>query len=281
MNPHSRLSTAFLRNHPAAAARILEGFPAESTAKFLSAAAPTTAVHVIEYFTPGFAASSLLAIGLPAAGQIFTQLHVDHQIKILRQLDEDKRESYLGTLQPLQAASIRRQLPYSESTAGALMEAPLASVPEELPVRDALKRIKRIKRGMKFYIYAVNTKGQLAGVLTLHELINAQPANNISQVMHRHVVSLSPAQSVLTVFNSPDWQDYYALPVTDENNVLLGVIRNKDMRRFQEHSAHAGAVSTGLGAFISASELFSMIAGYLLAALISAGTSQTKRHRRG
>jgi magnesium transporter len=277
VNPHSRLSAAFLRDHSAAAARVLEDFPAGSVAEFLATASPVTAGQVVEHFTPGFAASCLISIEQPVVGQIFTQLLPDLQITLLRLLDRDKRELLLSVLQPELAASIRHLLPYPEGTAGALMEAPLASVPEELSVREALKRIKRIRRGMKFYIYATNEQGQLTGVLTLHELINARPSTNISQVMHRHVLNLSPAQSIRSVIASPYWKEYHALPVTDENNVLLGTIRQKGLRRFQEQSVHVGAISGGLGAFIAVGELFSIAAGELLAALISTGTSLTQR----
>jgi len=277
MNPLSRLSATFLRDHPDAAARVLEDFPAESSAKYLAVANPLTAVHVIEHFTPGYAASCLNSIEPQAAGQIFTQFLPDLQIMLLRLLDRDRRESLLGALRPDQAASIQSLLPYPEGTAGALMEAPLASVPDELSVRDALKRIKRIRRGMKFYVYASSATGQLSGVLTLHELINAQPANRISQVMQPRVITLSPAQSMLTVFNSPYWQEYHALPVTDENNVLIGIIRQKAMRRLQEQLLQAGPAHNALGTFIAVGTLFAATAGQLLDTLIASGTSMTQR----
>jgi magnesium transporter len=280
MNPHSRLSVAFLRDHPAAAARTLEGFPAESAAKLLAAAGPLTAQHVVEHFTPGFAASCLAAIEAPAAGQVFAQLLPDFQIMLLRQLDQDRRESLLSALHADLATSLRHLLPYPKGTAGALMEAPLASVPEELSVRHALKRIKRIRRGMKFYIYVTNAIGQLLGVLTLHELINAPPSANITQVMHRHVVSLPPTQSIRSVIDSPYWQEYHALPVTDEDKVLLGVIRQKGIRRVQEQSLRADSVSDGLQIVVAVGELFSVAAGNLLAALIATGTSLIGRDPR-
>ncbi len=280
MNPHSRLGIAFLKDHPAAAARVLEQFPANHSAKFLAAANAVTAQHIIEHFTPGYAVDCLLCLEPAAAGQIFSHLLSDLQIMLLRQLDRDKRESLLGTLSVELAASLRNLLPYHDGTAGALMEVPLASVPEDLTIRDTLKRIKRIRRGLKFYVYAVDSKGQLTGVLTLHELINARPTSVISEVMHKHVVSLSPAQSVLTVFNSPYWLEYHALPVTDEHNVLLGVIRQKGIRRLQEQYLHTDALNSGLETFMAVGDLFSVTAGHLLAALISTGTSLTKRDSR-
>jgi Mg/Co/Ni transporter MgtE len=272
MNPHTRLGAAFLLGHPAAAARVLENFPAESVAKFLVAADPAAAEHTIEYFTPGFSASFLAALEPALAGRIFARLLPDFQVMLLRQLDPDKRDALLNELQTELAAAMRRLLPYPDGTSGAIMEAPLASVPEDLSVRHALKRIKRIRRGMKFYVYVANAKGQLVGVLTLHELLNAHPSSSVGAVMQRHVVSLSPAEPVQAVFNSPYWQEFHALPVTDGDNVLLGVIRQKSLRRFQERTEQAGALSGGLQTFVSVGELFSVAAVTLLAMLISTGS---------
>ncbi len=280
MNPHSRLGAFFLRNHPAAAARVLEDYPAESVAQYLAAANPTTTKYIVEYLTPGFAASCLGAIEPQTAGQIFTQLLPDLQITLLRQLDKNTREALLGTLQPARAASLRNLLPYPVDTAGSLMEASSASVQEDVTVREAIRRIKRLRRGMKFYIYAINQDGRLTGVMTLHELIRATQTSRISEVMHKHVISLSPEQSILTVLNSPYWQEYYALPVTDENNTFLGVIRQKSVRIHQEVSLHKGPVSNGLNSLIAIGEMFAVTAEQLLTAFISLGDSLAKRDLR-
>ena len=277
MNPHSRLSVAFLRDHPEDAAHTLEDFPAENAAKLLSATSPAVAEHIIEHLSSGYAVECLLSIEPSTVGQIFARLDPALQVKLLRQLDYDQRESLLGSLQSGQADAIRRLLPYNEGTAGSLMEAPLANVPEDLSVRDAIRRIKRIRRGLKFYIYVTNANGQLTGVMTLHELINAQQTLAVGQVMHKHVVSLSPDQSLITVFNSPYWLEYHALPVTDSNNVLLGIIRQKGMRRFQEQSLHVDTVNSGLGTLVAVGELFSITATQLLGAMVSIGTSPTSQ----
>ena len=281
MNPHNRLGTAFLRGHPAAAAQVLEDFPAESVAKFLVEADPDTAEHTIEYFTPVFSASLLAALEPAVGARIFSRLLPDFQVLLLRQLERDKRESLLNELQPDLATTMRRLLPYPDGSSGAVMEAPLASVPEELSVRHALKRIKRIRRGMKFYVYVANAKGQLVGVLTLHELLNAPPASAVREVMHRHVVSLAPAEPVQAVFNSPYWQEFHALPVTDEDNVLLGVIRQKSLRRLQEQAVQADVVNAGVESFVAVCGLFAVTAGQLLTLLIATGSTLLRRDSRG
>jgi hypothetical protein len=83
------------------------------------------------------------------------------------------------------------------------------------------------------------------------------------------------------VINSPYWQEFHALPVTDDDNVLLGVIRQKNIRRFQEQAVQLGTLSGSLDAFVAVGELFSVSAGHLLAALIATGTSLTKHRQHG
>jgi len=273
VNPLSRLGAAFLKDQPAAAAGVLEDFPAESVARFLAAAGTVTAQRVMHYFTPGFAANCLLSAEPEAAGRMFAQLLPDFQVLVLRQLDHARRESLLLALPPELAAGLRRLLPYPEGTAGALMEATLASVRENVAVRHAVKRVKRMRRGMKFYVYATNQVGQLAGVLTLHELISAPPSTSIGEVMHTPVASLSPAEPVASVINNPYWQEFHALPVVDENRMLLGVIRQKNIRRYQEQAVQAGAVSGSLAALVAVGELFSISAAHMVETLVATGNS--------
>jgi magnesium transporter len=281
MNPHTRLGTAFLKSHAAAAARILEDFPAEQVGRHLAAQNLTAAGQVFENLSPGFAAACLATLDAASASRLFTTLNPDFQILTLRQFDRDRREALLGELEPERAYLLRRRLPYTTGTAGAIMEAPLASVPESLTVRNAIKRIKRLRRGMKFYVYATNTSGQLTGVLTLHELLVAPSSRSVAQVMLRHVISLSPVQPLHSVIDSPYWKDYHALPVVDGHGTLLGVIRQKGLRRFQEQLNRDVALGSGLGTLVSVTEQFALTAGQLLDALIASGRGLTRGDHHG
>lgn len=280
MNPLSRLGGAFLRDHPEAAAHVLEDFSADSVARYLGGAGKATALQILPHFTPGFAAAFLLASEPASAGALLMQLPADLQVTLLRQLEQPRREQLLETLTPEQGLALRRLLPYPDGTAGALMEASLASVPGELPVRHALKRVKRMRTGMKFYVYVTDPQGRLAGVLSLHELLNALPSSAVSQVMRTRVASLLAGEPLRSVVDNPYWQDFHALPVTDDNRILLGVIRHRRIRRLQEQLPQGGLVSGGLGTLVAIGELFSLSAGHLLGALISAGAAPPGERRR-
>ena len=276
MNPHARLGNTFLKAHPREAARILEDYPADKVAQLLASLGPGIAAGVLEVFSPGFAASSLALLEPSSAARVIEEVHPDLQIGLLRQLDAPCRETLLAELQPEFALSLRRMLPYPENTAGALMQAPLLSVPEDLTVRAALKRARRARREMKIYIYVTDTQGRLRGVLTLHELLNAPSGRAVAEVMHRPVVSLPADESMHSVIKNPYWQAYHALPVTDAKDILLGVIRQKSIHRHLDRRDHAEDIKTNLGMFVSVGDMFALAAGQLLADLIAACTSQTQ-----
>jgi magnesium transporter len=281
VNLYLRLSAAVLKTQPATAARVFENFPPDLVARFLATTSPANTGQIVGHFTPVFAANLLAALEPAAAGRVFDHLPPDYQILLLRQLEHGERDRLLQEMEPERAASIRRLLPYPDGTAGALMEAPLASVPDNLSVRNALKRVKRIRYGMKFYLYATDDRGVLTGVLTLHQLLNAPSSSRVGEIMQRQVVTLTPMMSLRSVFDSPYWQEYHALPVIDDRRILLGVIRQKSVRRFEEQTAQADAVGMGLDTALAVGEMFSVTAAQLLSALIDAGGRNTGEDSRG
>ena len=192
MNLYARLGNAFLMAHPLEAARVLEDFPADRAAQLLASAGPGVPEAVMQAFSPGFAANCLAMLDPGPAAWLLAGTQIDAQIELLRQLDIPQREAILHELQPEVSMPLRRMLPYPDNTAGALMQAPLLSVPEDLSVRAALKRARRARREMKIYIYVTDGAGRLRGVMTLHELLNAPPGRTVEEVMQSRESACRP-----------------------------------------------------------------------------------------
>ena len=192
MNLYARLGNAFLKAHPLEAARVLEDFPADRATQLLASAGPGIPEAVMQAFSPGFAANCLAMLDPGPAARLLAGTQIDAQIELLRQLDIPQREAILHELQPEVSMPLRRMLPYPDNTAGALMQAPLLSVPEDLSVRAALKRAKRARREMKIYIYVTDGAGRLRGVMTLHELLNAPPGRTVEEVMQSRESACRP-----------------------------------------------------------------------------------------
>ena len=273
MNLHTRLGLAFADAHPAEAAGVLEKLPLEKAAPLLLSLQPQAIERLLEQLPADFAAQCLLTLDRAAACRLLVSLDLELQVRVLRRLDVRQRDELLRDLTPELAATLRRILRYPDDTAGALMEAPLASVPDDISVREALKRVRRVRRGLKFYVYVVNGHEQLSGVVTLHELLNAPASHPISDIMVRKVVSLPAGETMAVVAESPYWRKYHALPVTDQDGVLVGVIRQRNVRHFLDSRQILNGPGSGVGVILSVGELFSVTAGQLLATLMSAAMS--------
>jgi len=80
-----------------------------------------------------------------------------------------------------------------------------------------------------YAIYATDAEGRLAGVLSLRELLAAQPGANISDIAWTEVVSLGPNADREEVARLTSNYDLVAIPVVSESGHLMGVITVDDV----------------------------------------------------
>jgi magnesium transporter len=273
MNPNTRLGMAFLNDHPVEAASVLENYPAEKVVPLLARARTDAATGMLENFSPGFATSCIAALDSAIAIQLFAALATERQVTLLRQMESGVRDTFLQQLRPELAASLWKRLPYPENTAGSLMEMSVASVPASFTIRETLNRIRRTRRGMKSYIYVTDPQGRLAGVVSLHELLTQKSYLGIAEIMHRNVVSIAAREPLHRVIRNTYWHEYHALPVTDENGTLLGVLRQRELLQLLDEFGQNSMVDDGLNILVAISELYSITAEGLITALMKAGTT--------
>jgi magnesium transporter len=269
VNPEIRLSAAFLASHPAEAARVLENFPVNRVGRLLVAIRSETAEKILEHISVNFTAECLAVLDPAAASKVLKLVAPELQVDLLRRLELSQRNGLLDLLEPELSDMLRRLLPYGEGTAGAIMDLSFISVTEDTPVRVAIKRVRRARRGPKFYIYVTDSERKLTGVLTLHELIKAPAAVKIDSLMQRQLVSLPVATPVWHVMRSPYWHQYHVLPVINDHGVLLGVLRQKTVRRFEADKKRFSTLDDTMVTLATTANLLSVTALQLLSTLVS------------
>lgn len=108
-----------------------------------------------------------------------------------------------------------------------LMSRHFLTVPEWRTVGDITSQLRERKRDFqnKFaYLYVVNEARKLKGVLRVRDLLTEDETTRISAIMKRDVLSLSETDSVQDVLRAFCARSYLALPVTDREGHLIGVI---------------------------------------------------------
>ena len=173
----------------------------------------------------------LLEMNDQYAADMLAGMYADNAVDMLKQLKDDRVRLYLR-LMPLQAAKdIRALLNYADETAGAIMTPEYVSIVANQTVRSAMAILKSKAPDAEtiYYIYVVDVNNVLVGVLSLRDLIVNDEDKMIADIMSERVVSVDVNENQEEVAHKFRDYDVLALPVIDENNVLLGIITVDDI----------------------------------------------------
>jgi len=99
-------------------------------------------------------------------------------------------------------------------------------------VEDRFPEIAREKDEI-MYLYVVDEKAVLLGVVDLKEVLKANNDNKLSDIMTTNVMSLNPDNTLLEAAEMFSRYSFRAIPVTDDKKVILGVIPYRDIMKLK------------------------------------------------
>lgn len=233
MDKELLLVIEFMKTHPVEAARILEGIPAEESGSFLEKVPVPVGAQILRTFDLFSATYCLDAMDLKRAGILVSELPAEIGASMLRLLPEKKIHDILDDIPKELSDHIKLLLSFPEGSAGAMMTPQVLSLPEDVTVKEALMRIEQFPRQVIYYIYIVNRTRQLTGVVNMGELMLADNDQALALIMNKLVTYLSAEDGTERILAHPGWFDHHALPVVDQDGILLGAIRYGTIRRLE------------------------------------------------
>jgi magnesium transporter len=174
------------------------------------------------------------------AAEILQGMDADDKVSILEDIAEEVREEILAHLPESDTESIEELFQYPEDTAGRIMNTNYFALQEDVTVSDAISELQ--KRGadateMVFYVYVVDSRNHLIGVCSLRQLLLVPPSTTVMSVMTHEVVSVNPETDQEDVARLVEKYDFLAVPVTDDENKLLGIVTVDDVIDVIRHEA--------------------------------------------
>jgi magnesium transporter len=255
MDTERVLSLAFLEDHPADAARVLERLAPQETASCLSEIPAPVAANVLRRVAPAHAAECLTHLFAERFALIVTALPLDLTANLLRRLDTESRDRLLAQAPSEVSTLLQRLLRYPAGSAGGLMDPKVMMLPADITAGEALTRVRRAPRHTLYYLYVVDRNHRLAGVLNLRELMLAEPRASLASAMRRQVFTISASAGRAAILAHPGWREVHALPVVDMQGVLLGALRYETLRQLEAPSDAPTATVDALSAVLTLGEL--------------------------
>lgn len=175
-------------------------------------------------------------LSLEDAAELFSHMSADDRADIIQDLDFEFAEEILAKVslsEPEAAEEARELAAYPEESAGGLMTTEFIALAPEISVADAIGQVRLVSQGSDpeyiYYIYVVGYGNKLLGVVSLRDLILANPNTALGKVMTEKIFSVVPCADQEEVAREIAKYDLAAIPVVDPQQGLLGVVTVDDV----------------------------------------------------
>jgi magnesium transporter len=199
---------------------IIKLLDSEKTSEVLTELDEDTRENILENLSAKEIAEEIGEMDSDDAADIVGELSPERQKRVINALEDDEL-----------AADIRELLSYADNTAGALMAKELVKVYETWTVAGCMRRIRGQAQEVTrvHSIYVVDLEDKLVGRLSLKDLIVAKSDQKISDISKATVDAVNVNEHDEEVAKIMVKYDLEAIPVVNDNNVLLGRITIDDI----------------------------------------------------
>lgn len=173
-----------------------------------------------------------LACELPRAtlASLVSEMPAEERTDLFKRFGQNQHDVLLPAMAQAERENIRQLSAYAEGTAGALMTSDYAMLQKDMTAADAMAVLRNEAPDAEtiYQAYVVDEQRQLLGVVSLRELILADVNGSIKDLMTRDVVSAEATDDQEDIAKIIARYDLLALPITDENGVLVGIVTYDD-----------------------------------------------------
>lgn len=162
--------------------------------------------------------------------ELVKRLPPDDAVDLIQDLPPDRSARVLDALGIAAAGDIRELLAYSPETAGGIMTPAFFSLRETDTAAAATASLREHGQDAGlYYLYVLDDEGRLKGILTLLQLLLAPQDEPIGRVMLTEVYTTGPKVSQEEAALMFARYNLIALPVVDDDGVMLGVVTIDDV----------------------------------------------------
>lgn len=216
--------------HPADLANILSDMNREQSEEFLETLDIEQVADTLEEVEPDLQASLVETMSDERVADILEEMSPDAAADLLAELSEERSEDLLELMAKEEAEDVRKLLSYPVESAGGLMTPDFIAVGPDITAEQAIAHLRENAADAEtiFYVYVTDEQGCLKGVFSLSDLILARPETPVTEFMHKRIVTVQPMDSQEEVARVVARYNLIAVPVLDENDMMLGIVTSDD-----------------------------------------------------
>ena len=221
------------KQHPADLAQIFSELPdkdREAAFSLLADRNGRLAMEAVSELGPEGGAALLATRSAEEIARLAQEIPSDDAAALIDYLPEDLSAAVLNLMRPKESGVVENLLEYAEQTAGRIMNPHVFALSEDMTVGEAISELQGNRDvEMVFYLYVVDERRHLVGVVSLRRLLLVAPETPLKRIMTTDLISARVDMDQEEVARQVAAYNLLAIPVVDEENKLVGIITVDDV----------------------------------------------------
>jgi len=161
---------------------------------------------------------------------VMDELFMDDTVDLIEEMPSNVVKRILRAVNKEDRKIINELLQYPEDSAGSIMTTEFVDLKESMTVEEALERIRTMGLDSEtiYNCYVLNKNRVLLGIVNIKGILISKPGTLIKDLMATNIISVNTMDDQEEATKLFDKYDYFALPVVDNENRLVGIITVDD-----------------------------------------------------
>lgn len=218
----------FFDYDPITATRTLEAMPDEQAIEILNVLPTSICVSIFKRLQVNHAAALLEQVPEETYKKIIENLEPKQGASIVIHFTDDLREKLISRLDEKKRSEIREFLKYPKGSVGSLMTTHFVAFNSSLKIKDAKEQIRKRANSNQppsSYVYVTDDNQRLIGVLNMRDLVIGDENDTLDSIMIKNIFTLNAFTDRNEAANELSTRRYFAAPVVDRDNHLLGIVK--------------------------------------------------------
>jgi magnesium transporter len=221
------------KQHPADLAQVFSELPdreREAAFSILAERQSRLAMEAVSELGPEAGAVILSARSAEEVAKLVQEIPSDDAAALVAHLPDELSAAVLDLMRPKESGVVENLLEYDDKTAGRIMNPNVFALREDLTVGEAITEMQiHLDVEMVFYLYVVDERRHLVGVVSLRRLLLVSPETPLKRIMTADLISARADMDQEEVARQVAAYNLLAIPVVDEENKLVGIITVDDV----------------------------------------------------
>jgi magnesium transporter len=162
--------------------------------------------------------------------RLFLELATDDAAALIDRLPDELSAEVLARMRRKDSVDVQHLLGYGDQTAGRIMNPEVFALAEDLTAGEAIEALQRSREvEMVFYLYVVDERRHLVGVVSLRRLLLVSPETPLKRIMTSELIKARVDTDQEEVAQEVANYNLLAIPVVDDENRLVGIITVDDV----------------------------------------------------